>query len=311
MHVHDALDGRGHADERVSARRHLAEALAEHQQHVGIAHARRKLRVDADADVACVLRVPVVEEILVPERGCDRQAARLRKLRERIARRAIPAAAADDDERRPRAGKQRVRRGDGRRRRCADHRLHSWWIGAYRFRRQHVFGQCEHDGARAAGDRGTPRVCDVFGDARSAVDLRSPLGDRAEHLPVVDFLERLAVDHVAADLADERDQRRRILRGRVNADRRIGRARAACDEDEPGLSRELAVRLGHVRGTAFLPADEELQALASVVQRVEHREIALARHAERMRRALREQARDQDLAAGSLIGHRSAPRGRR
>ncbi len=48
---------------------------------------------------------------------------------------------------------------------------------------------------------------DVFGNPGSDIDLRRPFGDRAEHLPVVDFLESLAIHHLAADLADQQDHR--------------------------------------------------------------------------------------------------------
>src|SRR4030095_2323985 len=55
----------------------------------------------------------------------------------------------------------------------------------------------------------------------------APLGEaersRPEHLPVVDFLERLAVALAARDLADEQDHRRRVLERGVHADRRVAR----------------------------------------------------------------------------------------
>ena len=146
-------------------------------------------------------------------------------------------------------------------------------------------------------------VCDVFRDALRAIDLGGPLRHAAEHAPVVDLLERLAVDEVAADLSDEQDHRRRILRGRVHADRGIRGAGTARHEGDAGTARELAVRLRHVGGTAFLPAHDERQPVADVVERVEHREIALARHRERVRRALREEVGDEDFAAGAGRGH--------
>ena len=46
-----------------------------------------------------------------------------------------------------------------------------------------------------------------FGNAVGAIDLRHPLGHRPEHAPVVDFLERLTLDEVIADLADEHHHR--------------------------------------------------------------------------------------------------------
>ena len=78
----------------------------------------------------------------------------------------------------------------------------------------------------------------VLGQAVGVVDLADPLGEAersgAEHLPVVDLLERLAVALVARDLADEQDQRRRVLERGVQADRGVARARPAGDEAQPG-----------------------------------------------------------------------------
>ena len=98
---------------------------------------------------------------------------------------------------------------------------------------------------------------DVFGDALDAIDLRHPFGDAAVHAPVVDLLERLAIGEVAADLADEDDQRRRVLGCGVDADGGVRRARPAGDEHDARPAGELAVRLAHVSRAAFLAADDE------------------------------------------------------
>ncbi len=145
----------------------------------------------------------------------------------------------------------------------------------------HVFRQRQHHRAGPSRHRGVEGVAHVLGHAVGAVDLRDPFRHLAVHAAVVDFLERLALDEIVADLADEQDQRRRILVRGVHADRGVGRAGAARDEADAGAAGQLAVGLRHVGGAAFLAADDELDFLARVVQRVEHREIALAGHAER------------------------------
>src|SRR5436190_21719746 len=66
----------------------------------------------------------------------------------------------------------------------------------------------------------------------------------------------------------------------MHADRAVGRAGTARHEEHARLAGQLAVRLRHVRGAAFLPADDELELVAQVMQPVEHRQIAFARHAE-------------------------------
>ena len=150
---------------------------------------------------------------------------------------------------------------------------------------------------------------DVLGYSLRAVDLRCPLRDVTVHLAVIDLLERLAVDHVGADLADQQDQRRGILRRRMDADGGVGRAGPARHEGDAGAAGELAVGLGHVRRAALLPADDERQPVGDVVERIEHGEVAFARHAERVRGALCKQAGDEDFAAGAG-GHRESVSGR-
>ena len=109
------------------------------------------------------------------------------------------------------------------------------------------------------------------------------------------------------DLADEQDQRRRILHRDVDAGRGVGRARAARDEADAGPAGELAVGLRHHRRAALLAADRDGD--RGVVQRVEHGEIALARHAEDVLDAVRRELVDEDLAAGaggaSSLRHRT------
>ena len=104
---------------------------------------------------------------------------------------------------------------------------------------QHVLGQGQHHRAGPALHRGVEGAGDVLGQAVGVVHLGDPLGEAeragAEHLPVVDFLEGLAVALLARHLADEDDERRRVLEGGVDADRGVARARAAGDEAVPGM----------------------------------------------------------------------------
>ena len=158
-------------------------------------------------------------------------------------------------------------------------------------------GSASTTGPGPARHRGVERAAHVLGDALDAVDLRHPLRHLAVHAPVVDLLERLALDEFVADLADEHHHRRRVLEAGVHADRAVGRAGAARDEQHAGLAGELAVGLRHVGGAAFLAADDELQLVAHVVQAVEHRQVALAGHAERHLHALRHQRVGEDPAA--------------
>ena len=124
---------------------------------------------------------------------------------------------------------------------------------------QHVLGQRDDHRAGAAAGRGVEGARDDLGDARRIVDLGRPFGHGAEHRAVVELLERLALAHVARDLADEQDHRRRILLGDVDAGRGVGGAGPAGDEADAGPAGDLADRLRHHGGAALLPADGDGQ----------------------------------------------------
>ena len=148
------------------------------------------------------------------------------------------------------------------------------------------------------------------GRRAGSVDIRHPLRHGAEHRLVVELLEGLALLHVAGDLADEEDQRRRILHRDVDAGRGVRGARPARDEADAGAAGELAVGLRHHRRAALLAADRDGD--RGVVQRVEHGEVALARHAEEMVDAVHDELVDEDLSAGAgAYGSLSSPAHRR
>jgi hypothetical protein len=162
---------------------------------------------------------------------------------------------------------------------------------------QHVLGQRDDHRAGAAAGRSVEGARDQLGDAGRIVDLGRPFGDRAEHRAVIELLEGLALAHVARDLPDEQDHRGRILARDMQARRRIGGTRAAGDEADAGRPGGLADRLRHHGGTAFLPADRHGD--RGVMQRVERRDVALARHAKHMAHAVQHELVDQHLGGGS------------
>ena len=137
------------------------------------------------------------------------------------------------------------------------------------------------------------------GSARRIVDLGDPFGERAEHRAVVDLLERLALAHAARDLADEQDHRRRILLGDVDAGEALVAPGPRVTKQMPGRPVSLPCGLRHHGRAALLPADGDGD--VGVVQRVEHREKAFARHAEQVLDAVDDQLVDQDLAAGARM----------
>jgi hypothetical protein len=124
-------------------------------------------------------------------------------------------------------------------------------------RRQHVLGQCQHHRSGPSRARSGERPGDQLGNPVDPIDLRDPFGHLPEHAPVVDLLERLTLLLIRGDLADEQDQRRRVLECRVHAHRSMGRAGAARDDADPRTAGELSVRVRHVRGARFVAARDQ------------------------------------------------------
>ena len=156
-------------------------------------------------------------------------------------------------------------------------------------------GSASTTGPGLPGARGRERPREVLGDAVGAVDLRDPLRHRPEHVPEVDLLERLALDLVGGHLADQQNERRRVLKRGVHADRGVRRARAARDDGDARPAGELAVGVGHVRGAGLVTARD--QADRRLVEAVEHGEEALARNAEHGVGAVDDELVDEQLAA--------------
>ena len=156
-------------------------------------------------------------------------------------------------------------------------------------------GSATTTGPGPAVGGGVERARDQLRNARRIVDLGHPFGDRAEHRAVVELLERLAVAHVAPDLADEQDHRRRVLSGNMQAGRRIGGAGPAGDEADAGPAGRLADRLRHHRGAALLAAHRQFDRTA--IHAVERGDVALARHAEHMAHAMDDELIGEDFAA--------------
>jgi hypothetical protein len=89
----------------------------------------------------------------------------------------------------------------------------------------------------------------------------------------------------------------------VHADAGVGRARPARDERDARPPRHRAVGTRHEADAAFLPARHRLD-LRRVMQRVEHREKALAGDMENAVAALKDKLIDENAAAGAgSVGH--------
>ena len=67
----------GNVEQRIAAGGHLAHARADDEQQIGLRDALRQLRIDADADVAGIVGMQIVDDVLAAERAADRKAVGL------------------------------------------------------------------------------------------------------------------------------------------------------------------------------------------------------------------------------------------
>ena len=157
----------------------------------------RELRIDADADVAGVVRMAVVEDVLEAEGAAHRQLPALGEALERQAESGVQplpptmtngrsAAASRSRRLAERLRRRRASAGSTRSSTAADVAVASMSSGSD-----------EHDRPGPALHRGAEGARDVLRQAIGVVHLADPLGEAQrpgpEHLPVVDLLERLAI----------------------------------------------------------------------------------------------------------------------
>jgi len=86
----------------------------------------------------------------------------------------------------------------------------------------------------------------------------------------------------------------------MHADRGIGHAGAAGDHTDPRLPRQLAPGCRHEGSATLVAAVHKIKPVFRVMQRIQHRKIAFARHAEGLGRPQCQQAVHQHLSAVSF-----------
>ena len=86
-------------EQRIARGRHLAQPRPDRENQIRILDALCKFRVDADAHVAYVVRMAVIEKILITKRARDRQVVCLREAFEVVARGRCPAKSAKNHDR--------------------------------------------------------------------------------------------------------------------------------------------------------------------------------------------------------------------
>jgi len=137
------------------------------------------------------------------------------------------------------------------------------------------------------------------------VDLDDELGHIGQEPAVILLLQGHAPGFPALDLADQHDQRRRVVPGGVETDHRVRQARPARHHQHSGAAAaHPPVGGGHERRPALVPADDEPHPVV-VGHRVGEAEIALARHAIDEVDVVRFETVDDKPA--DRVGHRLSP----
>ncbi len=295
MNVDQSLRGLLRREQGVALGRVISEPRAESQDHVSAANPLHQLRIGGEAQVAGVAGAVVVQQVLSAEGKRSRQVVRLEPGAERRARFCRPAGSAEDHHRplgrsqsHADAGKRDVVQARPRGLDPAGPRPRRW-------RGQQVLGQGQHDRAAAAPERDVESAVHRLGRTLRRLELGGPLGEGAEHLVVVHLLEGAPAPMGAFDLADQQDYRGGVLLCGVDADAGVGRARPPGHHANPRTAGEFAISLGHVGGSGLVPAGDQADAVPGPGQGVEHRQVALARHAENVIDAVHDQAFDNDL----------------
>ena len=240
----------------------------------------------------------MVEQHLPAEGAADRQLETLRELPDAGNRFLAPARAAEDDHWPLRSNETLMKVSKLIAARMSGNRDIGQGFRRLDLVAQHVLGQSQHDRAGTSRRRDGKGARNEFGNAGGIVDLADPFGEFGEGAAELHLLESLALAGIALDLADEQDHRHRILPRDVKAGRRVGGAGTTGDHADARFAGQLAPGVRHHRRAALLAADEHLD--IAVMQCIEHRKKALARHAGNALDAICLQSFDNELAARSF-----------
>ncbi len=161
-----------------------------------------------------------------------------------------------------------------------------------------VLGQVDEHRAGAAGASHVERFAHRGGDVLGLRDQVVVLGDRQRDAGDVAFLERVGPDELAADLASDADDGRRIHHRRGDARDQVGGPGARGGDGHADLAGGPGITVGHVRRALFV-ADQHV-ADGVVEHRVIGREDGSARVAEHAGDALPHEGLPQDLGAGQF-----------
>ena len=164
---------------------------------------------------------------------------------------------------------------------------------------QHILWQNDHNRAGPAVHGGGKGSSDIFRHAFWVINALHPLshasGARPKEVEVINLLKRFAVSEVAAHIAYKQNHRRAVLKGRVDAHRRVGSPRPPRDKTNAWTAAQTPLRVCHISSAAFLAIDHKLDLVAVGVKSIQHSQITFSRHTKRVGDALFDQTLHQQM----------------
>ena len=305
MDMHKAHLRLRNIEQSITLRRHFGHAPSDQQDQIAGGNALFQLRVGSNADFTGIKRMRIGKQHGAPERGGHRKLEAFGKTHHRGYRLVVPAGPTQNGHGLFGRPEQLLQLGHLCQAGPCFHRFdarHHRHAGHFQ---QDIFGQADHHRAGPALHGDMEGTRDDFGDTGGIVDLGYPFGGRAEKGTVIHFLKRAAFAHALFDLADKQDQRHAVMLGNVDAGRGIGGAGSACDHHNARTARQPRRRIGHHRCPAFLTADGDID--GGIMQRIQHGQIAFARHTKHMLDPLGLQGIDDQLSARPRCCHGAGP----
>ena len=306
--VDQRLAGMVGGDQSVAVGGRFAEPRADGDDQVGVADALLQLGVGAVAELAGIDPAVVGDRVLAAEGGGGRDPVAEGEIGEMMPGARAPVGAADDRDR-VRRPPSTARTAPGSRRDRAPRRA----AGPRGRSGTSTSSRSMSSGSASTTGPGRPAV--ATRQARATYSgIRRASSIRAAHLAIG---PKKAGKSISWKPSRSRSPRAtspmnriigvEILEGDMDPAAGVGRSGAAGDEGDARAAGHLAVGVGHVGDSAFLPADGEVD-LGRVVERVEHGEEALAGNGEDAVAALDPELVDEDASACSGAGALGHPR---
>ena len=291
----------GRTGDPVSEGGHLAQPAAQHQQRIRLFESALEAARCTRTRHAQVQRVVVREQVAASPGRNDGHSYRLRESHQGVGAASPKNARSRQNQRPVRIGEHMKDFPHQRRVRlplmvdvagpgaavASGGDLHVHEIGRH----------CDQNGPGTTGGRHRRGPLEQRYRVGGILQLRRPLDDGPQGCNGVQLLERLPPRDIAANTADDCDERCGIDPRRVEADRQIAGSRTPSADAQGRPAGELPNGRGHERGGSFVPCRHDPNAIGrEPLQQSQH---ALARH------------REGDLDAGSShsFGQGSADRG--